>query len=284
MNEQFINPFTDFGFKKLFGTEPNKDLLIDFLNTLLPPYHQISDLTYRNSVQTGNTVVDRSAIFDLYCQSSSGERFLVELQKAKQNFFKERSVYYSTFPIQEQAPRGEWDFSLKAVYAIGILDFVFDEDKYDKKVLYQVKLLDTDTNKVFYDKLTYFYLAMPNFSKKEEELETHFDRWLYVLKHLPYLQKKPARLQEKIFQKLFDEAQFAKLNPAEFSEYEHSLKLYRDLKNVVDTAREKGKEEGRAEGVHEEKRRLVHTMKAQGFSIEVIMQLSGLREYEIEKI
>ena len=91
--ERYINPLTDFGFKRLFGTEPNKALLIDFLNVILPKRHTISDLSYRNSEHIGNTALDRKAIFDIYCKSESGERFIVEIQKARQNFFKDRSVY-----------------------------------------------------------------------------------------------------------------------------------------------------------------------------------------------
>ena len=130
--EKYINPFTDYGFKKLFGEEPNKDLLLDFLNELLKEEQgQIVDLTYLKTEQLGATEVDRKAIFDLYCENEKGEKFIVELQKSKQNFFKDRSLYYSTFPIREQAKRADWNFELKAIYTIGILDFVFDEDKND---------------------------------------------------------------------------------------------------------------------------------------------------------
>ena len=94
LEDKYINPLTDFGFKKLFGSEPNKDLLIDFLNQLLPAIHKIKDLTYSQNEHLSDSEYDRKAIFDLYCESQSGERFIVEVQKAKQNFFKDRSVYY----------------------------------------------------------------------------------------------------------------------------------------------------------------------------------------------
>jgi len=133
LKDKYINPLTDFGFKKLFGIEPNKELLIDFLNQLLPSVHQIKELTYTKNEHLGGTEYERKAIFDLYCESQSGEKFIVELQKAKQNFFKDRSVYYSTFPIQEQAKKGDWDFELSAVYTIGILDFVLMITKIRRK-------------------------------------------------------------------------------------------------------------------------------------------------------
>ena len=165
--EKYVNPFTDFGFKKLFGEIPNKALLLDFLNELLKEEQgQITDLTYLKSEHVGDSTLDRKAIFDIYCENQRGEKFIVELQKAKQNFFKDRTLFYSTFPIREQAKRAEWNFELKAVYTIAILDFVFDEDKKEKhKFRYDVKLSDIETKKVFYDKLTFIYLERPKFNK-----------------------------------------------------------------------------------------------------------------------
>lgn len=102
--EKYINPFTDYGFKKIFGEEPNKDLLLDFLNELLwNEQGEIKSLSYIKNEQLGTTGLDRRAIFDLYCENERGEKFIVELQKARQDFFKDRTVYYSTFPIREQA-------------------------------------------------------------------------------------------------------------------------------------------------------------------------------------
>lgn len=249
--EKYINPFTDFGFKKLFGSEPNKELLIDFLNqVVLPEQHRITELSYTRNEHLGAKELDRKAIFDLYCIGKNGERFIVEMQKAKQNYFKDRSVFYASFPIQEQAKRGEWDFQLTEIYTVGVLDFVFSEDAHEKEVRHEVKLKDQN-GRVFYKKLTFVYLEMPHFTKTEEELETTYDKWLYVLKHLPYLDSKPKALQEKVFDQLFAVAEIAKFTPDEMNAYEQSLKYYRDLKNVIDTAIMEGRMEGRMEGIQE---------------------------------
>ncbi|MCB0547242.1 MAG: PD-(D/E)XK nuclease family transposase [Phaeodactylibacter sp.] len=276
LQDKYINPFTDYGFKKLFGTEINKDLLIDFLNQVLPERHHIQDLSYTPTEQLGASEVDRKAIFDLYCTSPSGERFIVEIQKAKQNYFKDRSVYYSTFPIQEQARKGDWDYQLAAVYTIGILDFVFDEGRHKEQVRHEVKLKDQDCQ-VFYDKLTFIYLEMPNFKKTEAELETDFDKWMYVLKHLPYLQNRPPALQERIFQKLFEAAEIARFDAAEKARYEESLKYYRDLKNVVDTSFEEGREEGKAEKEIE----VILKSREAGLDVETISKITGKSIEEI---
>jgi predicted transposase/invertase (TIGR01784 family) len=156
MNEKYINPFTDFGFKKLFGEEANKDLLIDFLNEVLQQSDKIKNLNFLKNEHLGNTPADRRAIFDLYCESESGEKFIVELQKAKQQFFKERSLYYATFAIQEQAAVGDWNFDLKAVYSISIMDFVFEGTE-KNNFRHDVQLIETSTQKVFNDKLRFVY-------------------------------------------------------------------------------------------------------------------------------
>ncbi|MGH1338697.1 MAG: Rpn family recombination-promoting nuclease/putative transposase [Aureispira sp.] len=272
---KYINPLTNFGFKKLFGEEPNKDLVIDFLNQILPPIHQIKDLTYTKNEHVGNNAGDRKAIFDLYCESHSGEKFIVEVQKAKQNYFKDRSVYYSTFPIQEQAQAGAWDFKLSAVYTIGILDFMFEDHKDSPDILHTVQLKN-QSNQVFYDKLTYLYIELPKFKKTEEELENKFDKWLYVFRHLSQLQDRPIALQERVFEKLFEAASIATFSRQERDLYEDSLKYYRDIKNVVDTS----KEEGGAERAME----IAKTMKADGLPISTIIKYTGLSEDEIRKL
>lgn len=283
LQDKYINPFTDYGFKRLFGTEINKDLVIDFLNQVLPSQHHIKDLSYTSTEQLGATEIDRKAIFDLYCISSKGERFIVEMQKAKQNYFKDRSIYYSSFPIQEQAKKGNWSYQLSAVYTIGILDFVFDDDLREKKVRHEVKLKDQHCN-VFYDKLTFIYLEMPNFTKKESELETNFDKWMYVLKHLPDLQNRPVALQERIFQKLFEAAEIAKFDSKEKARYEESLKYYRDLKNVVDTSFEEGREEGRVKGREEKEIEFILKSHQAGLDLLTISKITGKSTEEIDHI
>lgn len=272
--EKYINPFTDYGFKRLFGEEPNKDILLDFLNELLKEEEgHITSLQYKKNEHLDSDL-NRKAIFDIYCENEKGERFIVELQKTKQYFFKDRTVYYSTFPIQEQAqPGSEWNYQLKAVYTIAILDFVFDEDKNEpEKSLYKVKLSDIDTNKVFYDKLTFVYLEMPKFKKSVDELETHFEKWLFVLRNLNRLDRIPEKLKEEVFMRVFDVAEIAKFTPEQRISYQDSLKYYRDLKNSLDTAKE------------EKAIEIAENVLKSGVSTEIIMQSTGLSIEQIENL
>lgn len=276
--DRYINPLTDFGFKKLFGTEPNKDLLIDFLNEILPD-RRIKDLSYSSGEKQGLTELDRKAIFDLYCIGDEGERFIVEMQKAKQNYFKDRSVFYASFPIREQGKRNHWDYKLEPVYSVGILDFIFDDHKNEEELLHIVELKNQRCE-VFYDKLKFVYLELPKFDKKEEELETHFDKWLYVFTHLSRLKERPEKLQDRVFTKLFEAAEIAKFTPKERKAYEESLKYYRDIKNIVDTSKEEGLNEGMEKGIKQTAKR----MKEEGFTFEQITSVTGLSESEIEDL
>ena len=276
--EKYINPFTDYGFKRLFGEEPNKDLLLDFLNELLKEQEgRITELSYLPNEKLPISVGDRRAIFDIYCTNEKGEQFIVEMQKAEQKFFKDRTIFYSTFPIQEQARNKDrfWNFELKAVYTVGILDFVFEESDPDK-YRHDVKLTEQETNKIFYDKLNYIYLEMPKFQKTEKELETRFDKWMFVLKNLPKLDKIPVELKEKIFQKLFKSAEISKLKPDEYQQYEASVNAYRDIFNIKSTYLEKGK--------IEEKIEVAVIMIKDNEPITKIMKYTGLSEMKINKL
>lgn len=287
IQDKYVNPYTDFGFKLLFGTDMNKELLISFLNALLFKEETVKDVTYLNPEQLGTQELDRKAVFDVYCENEKGEKFLVEMQKGEQQFFKDRSVFYSTFPIREQAKRGNWNYELKAVYTIGILNFTFDNDN-DNYYHHEVKLVDLKSKQVFYDKLTFIYLEMPKFNKREEELDGMFDKWMFVLRNLSSLLERPHALQERVFDKLFEAAEIAKFTRTELSEYWDSLKNFRDWYSVLSTAENKGlikgREEGREEGRMEERIKNARNMKQLGIATGLIAQATGLPENEIEAI
>ena len=281
--DRYVNPYTDFGFKMLFGSEINKELLISFINSLLGGKEMICDLNYLNTEHLGTSERDRRAVFDVYCENERGEKILVEMQRGEQQYFKDRSIYYSTFPIREQGLKGEWDYKLKAVYVIGILNFKFSDDTTDN-YYHNVKLVDLNTNEVFYDKLTFIYLEMPKFNKTEDELETMFDKWMFVIRNLSRLMERPAALQERVFTRLFESAEIAGFTKEQYEEYEDSLKVYRDWLNTINTAVMKSRAEGRAEGKLEEKMDIARKLKNSGISFDVISVSTGLSEEEISSL
>ncbi|GAB4028504.1 Rpn family recombination-promoting nuclease/putative transposase [Spirosoma gilvum] len=308
---RFINPFTDYGFKRLFGTEANKALLIDFLNQLLPEKHQIADLHYAQNEHFGLNEKDRKAVFDVYCISRNGDRFIAELQRARQAYFKDRSVFYASFPIQEQGQTNDWNFQLAAVYTVAILNFTLAENRDMSDVVSVVQLKDQH-GRVFYDKLTFIYLEMPKFTKSISQLETQADKWQYIFKNLERLRKRPPEIKEQIFQQLFDAAEVAKFGKTERARYEQSLKHYRDLNNVLDYAEQEGRQtgyeqgieagrqvglqegikegikeglqKGREEGMYEQTINIARNALAAGMSVADIAKLTGLSELELQQL
>ncbi len=213
--------------------------------------------------------------------SPSGERFIIELQRVKQIYFKDHSLFYSTFAIQEQSKRGDWNYKLAAVYTIGILDFLVDDHEPD--VLYHAQLKDQH-NRLFYDKLNFIYLVLPRFNRQAHELLILQDKWLYAFKHLHELDRIPSELQETIFQRLFATAQIAQLHAEERQVYETSLKDYRDFMSAQDTAHLEGYQEGELVGIEkgkqlgleEGKRETTRRLLAKGMNVEQVADLVGL--------
>jgi predicted transposase/invertase (TIGR01784 family) len=170
---RFIDPLTDFGFKLLFGSEPNKDLLIDFLNQVLRGKKQVAELEYNKNEQPGYVKDARKAIYDLRCTGLNGEQFIIEVQKVQQDFFKDRSIYYTSALVHEQGPKGgneKWDYRLPEIYFIGLMDFAFDATN-ENKYLHDIALLDMGTKETFYGKLGYTFIEIPKFKKAITELK-----------------------------------------------------------------------------------------------------------------
>jgi predicted transposase/invertase (TIGR01784 family) len=275
--QKYINPFTDFGFKKIFGEEANKDLLIDFLNELLTDKGKIIDITYLKSERLGTTDLDRKAIFDLYCENEKGEKFIVEMQRAKQDYFKDRSLYYATFPIQEQAKKGDWNYQLNGVFSIAITDFIIDDDKENKtKLLHDVRLIEKETQKEFYSKLRFIYVEIKKFDKSLEDIETHFEKWLYVLKNLVKIEEVPPKLQEKVFKKLFQVAEIAGFDKNQLQSYRDSEKNYLDFTASLKTSYREGKEEREIE--------IAKNLISLGANNDFISKATGLTHAQIDQL
>ena len=236
----------------------------------------------------GDVYTDRRAIFDVYCEGENGEKFIVEMQNAYQTYFKDCALFYSTFPIREQAPKGnEWDFKLNHVYTIALLNFSMNEDAFDKeKIRHHVQLCDTATHKVFYDKLEYIYVEISKFNKTLEELDTLYEKWLYALKNLYKLTQRPKELCDKVFDRLFEEAEIAKFTPQEMREYETSKMAYRDIKNSVDTAKREGLAEGieigMEKGMNQRSLEIAKKMQTKGMDEASVMDMTGLTAEEIK--
>ena len=289
----FIDLTSDFGFKKLFGEEPNKDLLIAFLNAVLKGYKYIQDLEYGPTEELGDGLDEGNAIFDLVCTGPEGEKFIIEVQRARQENFKKRSLFYTSRLISNQAPKGRratWGYDISEVYLVALLDGFTVTDSTDP--LHHVYLCERSSGKVFYEGLGYTFIELQKFNKTESELQNDLDKWLYVLKNMARLEKIPVYLRKSIFEKVFDIASYNKLDKEERMAYDMSLKKKWDEHSIKQTAfndgkregREEGKREGREEGRSEEKNAIARELLKMGLPIAQIASTTGLTEEEVTKL
>ncbi len=254
IHARYLNPLSDFGFKKLFGEEPNKDILISFLNDILSDTAPIVDLQYMQSEQLGFGPEERKGIYDLYCTTDSGEHFIVELQRDRQPYFVDRAVFYSSYLIQTQGKRGDWDFRLKPVYTICLMNFGLAMYADTEQYVHHVVLKDGN-NKVFSDKIRYLFIELSKFEKSAEQLTTQMDKWLYLFRHMSNLEERPAALRERVFDKMFEISQVGRFSRAERHAYEVDLKHHRDHMNIMRAKLEDGLKQGLEKGLkqgHEE--------------------------------
>lgn len=244
----YLDLRTDFGFKRIFGTETEKDVLIAFLNDILINRKVITDISFNPNEQTGPLPGSRKMVLDLICTGQNGEQFIIEVQRIYHPNFIDRAVFYSSRLLHDQAPKGgNWDYSLKEVYFIGILDFTLDSSAKDE-YLHYIKLAYEKTGNTFYEKLAFIFIEIPKFVKTEDQLQTEMDKWLFILKNLSSLKKLPAILNRRIFGKLFQLAAISNLTKAEFMKYEKDLMAAWDEYSFRKYAREQGYQEGYEEG------------------------------------
>ena len=276
---KYVDPRTDFGWKFYFGREENKILLIEFLNSLFEGEKVISDLAYKPVEQDGDHEETRRVVFDLHCVGSDGEIFIIEMQQLFQEFFKDRTVYYTSRLINKQLPRGRKgnDYCLPEVYFIGIMEFSMENKRgsTDRPYFYDVALCDKLTNEVFYDKLGYKMISLPMFNKKPAELNTIMDQWLYFLKHLSTMDKLPSFLDKRIFQLIFEVGEIGKLSEEDFMSYEASLKHKRDTESVLNTAHRSGVAKGILKGK-------IEMLQELGYSVTDICSKLSLTKAELD--
>ena len=274
---KYINPFTDVGFKKIFGQEINKDLLIDFLNSLLKGER------FLDKEQLGEFKDDRSLIYDVYCETDSGEKIIVEMQNKSQPYFKSRSIYYAAQSVARQGERGSlWSFDVKAVYCISFLNF--QQEGISEKFRTDIALLDMQTKQLFSDKIRLIYLQLPLFTKDVSECENQFERWIYVLKNMEKLNRYPFEIKDKVFKKLIETCDVASWTREERIKYDRALKHFRDTIAVMEGQKQEGRAEGIKEGEKKAQLNIARNLKNSGIPVDVIAQSTGLSVEEINNL
>ena len=311
---RYINPFTDWGFKRLFGQEFSKDLLINFLNDLFEGEFQIKDVTFKDKEQLGDTNDLRGCIFDIYCVTDDDKHFIVEMQNRWVPFFVNRSIYYASKAFVAQ--RKKFDeagvrtavlYQFVPVYVVCIMNFMPKEHEVTK-FRTDVALREKSSDSVFSDKLRFIYLSLPFFDKSEEECVTGFEKWIYVLKYMEVLERLPFTAQKKIFDHLAKLADVRCLSSEEQEKYDESIKaaddyysgLYGSYVEGEETGMAKGiakgmakgmakgiakgMAKGRAEGELSKGLEIARNLLAMGMSWPQIMQITGLTEEELKPL
>ena len=293
---KFINPFTDVGFKRIFGQEFSKPLLLDFLNSLLEGEKHIVNLTFLDKEQPALYDEDRSLIYDIYCETDEGEHIIVEMQNKSQPYFKSRSIYYISESIARQGERGSsWNYAIDSVYLIAFLNFIPLDFKQQFRT--DVVLAEKNTVDQFSDKLRMIYLQLPLFKKEADECENQVERWIYLLKNMETLSRLPWAAQSAVFKKLESIADVGAMSRDERLKYDEALRKYRDTISVFEGVRMDGlmegrmegrkegrmecRMEGRMEGQRSEKMENARKMKTYGLALDMIAEITGLSIEEV---
>ena len=280
---RFINPFTDIGFKRIFGQEISKPLIIDFLNSLFPGEKHITNITFLDKEQPALFEDDRSLIYDIYCETEQKENIIVEMQNKSQPYFKNRSIYYVSEAIARQGEKGSgWKYQIDAVYLVAFLNFCPMDFK--KKFRTNVEMKDRESNETFSDKMRMTFIQLPLFSMEADECKTDFEKWIYVLKNMETLTRLPWAAKSSVFKRLEQIADVASLSRKERMKYDEGLRKYRDTLSVLEGAKQDGLAEGRAEGIQKEKAETVKRLAAIGADIKTITTATGLTEIEIKAL
>ena len=288
---RFINPFTDTGFKRIFGQEISKELLLHFLNQLLYGERVIKDIKFLDKEQLPQVEDRRTIIYDVYCETDTGEHIIVEMQQKKQESFLKRSVYYLSNAVVQQGERGyEWKYDIDAVYGIFFMNF--KDEHLEPKLRTDMILADRESGAQIIDTMRFIYLQLPYFNKKEAECESYFDKWLYVLMNMDTLERMPWAAQSAVFKKLAEIGDLRKLSREERIKYDRDIRNYRDWISTMDTAKNEGMQQGFEQGVQqgmqqgrkEQALSIALNLKSLGMSLADISKATGLSIEDIEQI
>ncbi|MFC6100293.1 Rpn family recombination-promoting nuclease/putative transposase [Olivibacter domesticus] len=261
---KFIDPLSDWGFRHYFDSEPNKEILIEFLNDLFEGEKHIETLERGPTEHDGDSEEDKRVIFDLHCRGSNGEYFIIEMQRIRQEYFKDRALYYTSRLIQRQLPKGKAfnSYQLPEVFLIAFLEFRMDQLQ-QINYFHDIALCNKSTGEVFYKKFGFKFIELPNFVKEGDELESERDKWFYLLKHMSKMNKIPKFLDKRVFKLIFKIGEVSKLKKEERMAYEASLKAKWDTQNAFDYAIKKTQEEEQAKA-EAEKLKSAHSLKELG--------------------
>ena len=277
---QFVDVKTDIAFKKIFGSEQHKEILIGLLNALLELEGDtcIKDVTLKNPWQPPDIPLLKETILDIKAVDNRGVSFLVEMQIRDTNFFDKRALYYTAKAYTGQIKKGENYPKLNQVIFIGILDFnSFKGDNYLTRHL----ILNRDTLKQELRDIEFNFIELKKFTKSEEELDSIIEKWIYFIKNADNLTMIPKNAEA--IPELNEAYKLASMNA--WTEEELEIYEYWQIRDAGDRYKiqeefEKGMEKGKIEGKIE----IAIEMVKDGESNDKISKYTGLTDDEIDKL
>ena len=268
---RYANILLDYWFKRTFGREISKRLMILVLREIIPEV-DIQDITYTNKEHPNPFPDDHGVVFDIECTSSDGTRFIVEMQLAEQHYLMERALFYSTFSIQEQLLKGKSEYSFMPVYFIAMMDFITHPGEPDR-FFYKYELREMSTGELMTDRVHYYFLELPKI-RSISDSSTTLEKFCYAMHNMTVLKSRPKGMQAEIFELLFNSAEIANFTPEEKVKYEHDMTTERDRRNQLafsyDKGMEEGMEKGMEKGLEKGREEILNRMKSYGLPQETI--------------
>ena len=279
-SRRYVDILTDAGFKAVFGDQNNKDVLIDFLNVVLPESRMVSDIEYSTTEIPGFTPENKSVRLDLRCTGTDGTEFIVEMQQSRQEHFFKRCVEYASKVYDSGSRRGYGYGEIPPVYFIGILaaDMGFDRSspEWNDRYVSEYTFREKSTGEVPDESISIIFVELDRFSKEVEECVSLVEKWCYALKYVGRLHELPDGLRIRAFERLFAACEIARFSPEKKLQYDKEMITERDYMNILATARKDGFAEGKAE--------VARALLSLGQPEDLILQATGLTEKELSEL
>jgi predicted transposase/invertase (TIGR01784 family) len=277
-----VIPYTDTGFKLIFGTPKNKVLLLDFLNCLFKGERTIVDIEYRDKEQVNEIIDGRGIIYDIFCKTDTGEYIIVEMQNQKRDSFIDRTIFYASQAIYRQGKKGKlWDYDIKAVYCVALMNYT--DEVFGDKLYASARLTIDESGKQLSPLLRFFYIQLPLAKEDEGGHTTSIESWTYVLHDMEALNL-PRYSDNKIFKQLKKVTDIASLSPEERRRYDRDLKHLRDAYSLDRTYERRIKNariDGMTEGEMNGKLAVAQNLLKEGLPYDLIARATG---FSIEEI
>ncbi len=278
---KFVDPTTDIAFKKIFGNEAHKDILIEFLNEVLNLDYKITEIQLLNPYQAPKLEGLKETTLDIKAKDQKNNEFIVEMQVEKETGFYKRVIYYSSKAYSQQLEKAEKYHLLKPVIFLGILDFrIFDHEHYFSRHL----ILNTENQQHHLKDLEFNFIELPKFNKQEHELNLISDKWIYFIKNASSLEHIPDNVGSEALRQAYEIAQQHQWTRNELDVYEYQGLQIGKIKGAIDTAHEEGKQEGKQEGKLEEKYETARKAYQAGMSLDLIAQITDLSVADCQKV